>query len=277
MSGFQVAPAEIEAVLHGHPAVRRLRRVRRARRAGRRGAGGRGPAGAGRRPSARRTCSAWWPTRWPRTSACTTWSWSTPSRGRRRARCCAATCATSGPRGSAAARERGRLMDVRLSPEQVALRDAAAQVVDRLGPAHRGRARRRRAHGQARRRRRRVGLARAADAAGRRELPGPRPSRSPSSPRSSAAGWPTPPSWARRWPPSCAAGPAPRRRRARDGRAARTTSPRRPSAVDGALPTGAWRSTPAVRRALSSCMPDARRVRAGRGRARPRERGRRST
>ena len=46
VSGFQVAPAEIEAVLHGHPAVRRLRRVRRARRAGRRGAGGRRPARA---------------------------------------------------------------------------------------------------------------------------------------------------------------------------------------------------------------------------------------
>ena len=44
VSGFQVAPAEIEAVLHGHPAVDRLRRVRRARRAGRRGAGGRRPA-----------------------------------------------------------------------------------------------------------------------------------------------------------------------------------------------------------------------------------------
>ena len=48
VNGFQVAPAEIEAVLHGHPAVRRLRRLRLARRAGRRGAGGRGALDPGR-------------------------------------------------------------------------------------------------------------------------------------------------------------------------------------------------------------------------------------
>ena len=34
VKGFQVAPAEIEAVLHGHPGVLRLRRLRRAGCAG---------------------------------------------------------------------------------------------------------------------------------------------------------------------------------------------------------------------------------------------------
>ena len=40
VKGFQVAPAEIEAVLHGHTLGARLRGLRRGRRAGRRGAGG---------------------------------------------------------------------------------------------------------------------------------------------------------------------------------------------------------------------------------------------
>ncbi len=78
VNGFQVAPAEIEAVLHGHPAVARLRRLRSGRRAGGRGAGG---GGAGRRrvlPSRPMSCSTWSPTRSPATSSCTTSSSSTP-------------------------------------------------------------------------------------------------------------------------------------------------------------------------------------------------------
>ena len=191
VSGFQVAPAEIEAVLHGHPAVvdcavfgvpderagevpvaavQVRGRLRRHRRGARNGSS---------------------PTRWPPTSGCTTSSSSTPSRGRRRARCCAGPCGTSGLRPCATARR--RLMDVRLSSEQVALRDAAAQVVDRLG-VH--------AVAELDDRERAAKLDAAVDASGWRELrtatddgqrPGPRRSRSPSSPRSSDGAWPTPP------------------------------------------------------------------------------------
>ena len=53
-------------------------------------------------------------------------------------------------------------MDVRLSPEQQALRDSAAQVVDRLGPQAVGQLDDRERADEARRRRRRLGLARAA-------------------------------------------------------------------------------------------------------------------
>ena len=103
-------------------------------------------------------------------------------------------------------------MDVRLSPEQQALRDSAAQVVDRLGPQRRRPARRRRAGRPsstppsppsgwrelrtADRRRRAVGVGRRGRA--RRRGARPRPGRRR---RSSA----------RPWPPSCAAWPAPRR------------------------------------------------------------------
>ena len=99
VNGFQVAPAEIEGVLHGHPAVLDcavfgLADERAGEVPGRRRAARPRPA-AGRR----RARSGWWPTRWPPTSTCTTWSWSSPSRGFPRARCCAARSATSGPRG----------------------------------------------------------------------------------------------------------------------------------------------------------------------------------
>ena len=53
VSGFQVAPAEIESVLHGHPAVRRLRRVRGVRRSGRRSPRGCRAARAGLRRQCR--------------------------------------------------------------------------------------------------------------------------------------------------------------------------------------------------------------------------------
>ena len=96
VNGFQVAPAEIEGVLHGHPAVldcavfglvdERAGEVPvavvqldpdRPLADGRaRGAGGR--------------------IRWPPTSSCATWSWSRPSRGFPRARCCAGRSATNG-------------------------------------------------------------------------------------------------------------------------------------------------------------------------------------
>ena len=52
VNGFQVAPAEIEAVLHGHPAVLDCAVFGVRRRAGRRGAGGRRAARS--RPSGRR-------------------------------------------------------------------------------------------------------------------------------------------------------------------------------------------------------------------------------
>ena len=82
------------------PRRRRLRRVRCTRRAVRRSAGRRRPVGARRHGRRSRTCSAWWATAWPRTSTSAAWSWSRASRGRRRARSFAASCATSGPRSS---------------------------------------------------------------------------------------------------------------------------------------------------------------------------------
>ena len=108
----------------------------------------------------RRARSSSSPTRSPPTSSCATSSSSTPSRGCRRARCSAARSATSG-RPPLASGERA-LMDVRLSPEQQALRDSAAQVVDRLGPHAVGQLDDAERAGQARRRRRRRRLARAA-------------------------------------------------------------------------------------------------------------------
>ena len=85
-------------------------------------------------------------------------------------------------------RRRGALMDVRLSPEQQALRDSAAQVVDRLGPKAVGQlddaeraAKLDAAVG-------RGGLARAAGRPTTTARRWPRGSRRRSSPRSSAAG-----------------------------------------------------------------------------------------
>ena len=60
-------------------------------------------------------------------------SWSTPSRARRRARCCAARCATSGRRGSATGRGPAEWTSGSRR-SRWRLRDAAAQVVERLGP-----------------------------------------------------------------------------------------------------------------------------------------------
>ena len=121
VNGFQVAPAEVEAVLLRHPAVldcavfgvadERAGEVPVAavqldpdRHGGRR----RAPGPSGRSP-------------WPPTSTSATWSSSTTSRASPRARCCAGRSATSG-RTATDRRSGRRLMDVRFSPEQQALR-----------------------------------------------------------------------------------------------------------------------------------------------------------
>ena len=152
VNGFQVAPGRDRGRAPRPPGRARLRGVRRPRRAGRRGAGRRRAA----RPRATRwptaSSSGSWPTRSPPTSTCATSSWSTPSPGSRRARCCAARCATSGRRSSP---RDGRLMDVRLSPEQQAPARLRRPGRRPARPARRRRARRRRAGRQARRRRRR--------------------------------------------------------------------------------------------------------------------------
>ena len=97
VSGFQVAPAEIEAVLHGHPAVIDCAVFgvpdERA---------GEIPVAAvqlepGSAVSADHLHNSS-PTRWPPTNASITSSSSTPSPGRPRARCCAARSGTSGSR-----------------------------------------------------------------------------------------------------------------------------------------------------------------------------------
>ena len=102
VKGFQVAPAEIEAVLHGHPAVLDCAVF------------GVADEEAGEVPVAavqldpdhpvppRPSCAGSWPTPWPPTSSCARSSSSTPSPGCRRARCCAARCATSGRPASTA-------------------------------------------------------------------------------------------------------------------------------------------------------------------------------
>ena len=134
VNGFQVAPAEIEAVLHGHPAVLDCAVFGLADERGRRGARRRrsqlDPAVPGGR---RRARAASWPTRWPPTSSSATSSWSTPiprlPSGKVLRRTLRDELVAAAPRAS-----EGRLMDVRLSPEQQALRDSVAQVVERLGP-----------------------------------------------------------------------------------------------------------------------------------------------
>ena len=133
VSGFQVAPAEIESVLHGHPGRARLRRLRRRRRASRRGTGRRRP-GRGRPRGPRRR-----PAGTGGGLACHLQDLRTVvARGHdpsdlRRARCCVGRCARNGIRTPRHHRREWTDVDVRLSPEQVALRDSAAQVVDRLG------------------------------------------------------------------------------------------------------------------------------------------------
>ena len=115
------------------PVGPRLRRLRAGRRAGRRSAGRGRAAGPGAARHRRARSRSSWPVRWPPTSSCVTSSSSTPSRGCPRARSCAARSATSGRRCCLTSGQ-ARLMDVRLSSEQEALRESVAQVVDRLGP-----------------------------------------------------------------------------------------------------------------------------------------------
>ena len=129
----------------------------------------------------------------------------------------------------------GRLMDVRLSPEQAALRDCRDAGRRPSGRPRRRRARRPRACRQARR----GGRSRRAGAnCGRRPTTGPRGprrSRSRSSPRSSAGAWPTPPSSARPWRPSSAAAPGhPTATGPRRSRCAPTSASRRRPRVGGA-------------------------------------------
>ena len=147
-------------------------------------------------------------------------------------------------------------MDVRLSPEQVAPARCRGAGGRSSGRPRRRRARRPRACRQARRRGGRVRLARACARRPTTGRPGPRRSRSRSSPRSSDGAWPTPPSSVRPWRPSSAAAPGRptaggsetvalrrRPRRAGDGRG-RAWRPRVPS---GSTPRTA-RSGPGARR-----------------------------
>ena len=77
VSGFQVAPAEVEAVLLRHPAVLDCAVFGVRRRAGRGGPGRRGQARPGPTGGAKVSCRRWLPTRWPPTSGSATSSWST--------------------------------------------------------------------------------------------------------------------------------------------------------------------------------------------------------
>ena len=202
VNGFQVAPAEIEAVLHGHPGVldcavfgiadEQSGEVPVA--AVQLDPGGQatvGRAQPARRRLARHLQAA-------------------PRRRRRRRHPAApvgqgAAADAAGRVGAAAALGPGRhLMDVRLSPEQLALRDSAAPGRRPARRPSRRRARRHRAGRQARRGRGRLGLARAAGRRSDGRSRWPRGSKWRSSPRSWAGAWPTPPFSGRRWPPSCA-------------------------------------------------------------------------
>ena len=106
VSGFQVAPAEIEAVLHGHPAVVdcAVFGVPDERAGEVPVAAVQLEPGTTVSPEELQRLVA---DRWPRTSTSTVWLWSTPSRGRRRARCSGARCVTSGLRSVAARRGAG--------------------------------------------------------------------------------------------------------------------------------------------------------------------------
>ena len=170
VSGFQVAPAEIEARPARPPWRGRLRGVRRGRRAGRRGAGRRRPARARLRRHGRGTAA--------------TWSAEALATYKRLHHVVIVDAIPRTPSGKVlrrtlrdewapilAAATAATLMDVRLSPEQAALRDSAAQVVDRLGVRTVGAARRRASGRQARRGGRRLRLAGAADARRRTARP----------------------------------------------------------------------------------------------------------
>ena len=78
VNGFQVAPAEVEAVLHGHPAVVDCAVFGVAdERAGEVPWPPSSSIPTGRWPTA--SSNGWSPTRWPPTSSCGGWSRSTPS------------------------------------------------------------------------------------------------------------------------------------------------------------------------------------------------------
>ena len=208
VNGFQVAPAEVEAVLHGHPAVLDCAVFGVRRRARRRGAGRRRAARPRSRPSPTRSSSASWPTRWRPTSSSATWSWSTPSPGCPPGRCCAARLRDEWTPSLAGDR------DGRADGRPALPRAAGAPRLGRTGR---------------RPPRPRVGRASSTTPSGRPSSTprSPRPagascgrpttatrrwprgSRWPSSPRSWAGAWPTPRSSARPWPPSCAGWPAP--------------------------------------------------------------------
>ena len=216
VNGFQVAPAELEAVLLRSSGRARLRRVRRRRRAGRRGA-------RGRRASSTRTI----PVADGELQQLVADSLATYKRLHHvvvvdddPAPAVGQGAAPHAPRrvvGVARCRAGGQLMDVRLSPEQQALRDSAARIVDRLGPH---------AVGELDDAERAAKLDAAVAASGWRELRTATDEGAPlasgveaaSSPRSSAGDWPTSPSSDRPWPASSADWPAPRRPDRRDGR-----------------------------------------------------------
>ena len=205
VKGFQVAPAELEAVLHGHPGVLdcavfgvpddRAGEVPVAavqldpdRPVDRRGA-----AAPGRRHAGHLQAAA------------ARWSWSTPSPGSRRARCCAGSSATSGRPARRAVPADGR-------PPLARAAGAARRPRPRWSTASA-----RRSVGALDDAERVAKLDAAVAGTGWRELraadegdaaAGLRASRWPSSPRSSAGAWPTPPSSARPWPPSSGAWPA---------------------------------------------------------------------
>ena len=162
VNGFQVAPAELEAVLHGHPAVRDCAVF------------GVPDDRAGEVPVAAVLLDPDLPVADGELQA---------ARGgvagdlqatspRRRGRGHPAPAVRKGaaaraPRrmgAVAAVARRGCVMDVRLSPEQEALRDSAAQIVDKLGP---------KAVGQLDDPERRARLDAAVDESGWRELRGP--------------------------------------------------------------------------------------------------------
>ena len=137
VNGFQVAPAEMEAVLPGHPAVLDCAVFGAPRRTGRRGAGGRRAARSAT-PVAEGELEA--------LVANSPGHVQAPALSRRGRR------DPSAPSGKVLRRtlrdawspllagRRRHLMDVRLSPEQQALQDAAARLVDRSAPG-RGRPR----------------------------------------------------------------------------------------------------------------------------------------
>ena len=263
VNGFQVAPAEVEAVLHGHPGGARLRGVRPRRRAGRRGAGRRRAARS--RPSGRRRRARAARRRFARDLQAPA-----PRRGRRRHPAAAV--------GQGAAPHAARRVDAVAARREATLADGRPPLCRAAGAARLGRAGRRsaRAHGRSRSSTTPSGptkLDAAVAASGWRELRAPRTTarrwrrrwRRRSSPRSSAGAWPTHRSSGRRWPPSCDGSPARRRRRSRETVALGARPRARLGRRGGARPDRSP-STPRRRPRSCWCRPAAR---LGAGRARP--------